>query len=239
MNKIVAVPNIPTIGEIQSHAAAQRYALALSGLAAAQERITALEKALEDAEWLRLQAENLVVAVTYPEEFGQVWHIGTEPPPDEVSALIDLSTGTAWERCQDPTVWRRLGTQTYSIRYEWPIEDAGPFIALPQSFGIHELGKTLDRVIADHDEIHRQISGRKGYADEGERYWTRPTLHEATRRVLTEMDREAARRAGQLHKLVADFQANGNSRGLGDPTAGAWLEAAQQVLDAIAGWTDR
>ena len=25
---------------------------------------------------------------------------------------------------------------------------------------------------------------------------------------------------------------------LGDPTAGAWLEAAQQILDAIAGWTD-
>ena len=49
---------------------------------------------------------------------------------------------------------------------------------------------------------------------------------------------EAARRTGQLHKLVADFQANGNSRELGDPTAGAWLEAAQQVLDAIAGWTD-
>ena len=41
-----------------------------------------------------------------------------------------------------------------------------------------------------------------------------------------------------LHKLVADFQANGNSRELGDPTAAAWFEAAQQVLDAIAGWTD-
>ena len=66
----------------------------------------------------------------------------------------------------------------------------------------------------------------------------RASLHEATRRVLIEMDREAARRTGQLHKLVADFQANGNSRELGDPTAGAWLEAAQQVLDAIAGWTD-
>ena len=39
--------------------------------------------------------------------------------------------------------------------------------------------------------------------------------------------------AEELHKLVADFQANGNSRGLGDPTAGAWFEAAQQVLDAL------
>ena len=229
--------HIPTISEIQSHAAAQRYALALSGLAVAQERITALEKALEDAEWLRLQAESLAMTVTYPEEFGQVWHIGTEPPPDEVSALIDLSTGTAWERCQDPTVWRRLG-QTYSTRYEWPIGDAGPFFALPQSFGIHELGKTLDRVIADHDEIHRQLAGRKGYA-EGERYWTRPTLHEATSRVLTEMDRESARRTGQLHKLATDFQANGNSRELGDPTAGAWHEAARQVLDALNDKADR
>ena len=70
-------------------------------------------------------------------------------------------------------------------------------------------------------------------------YWTRPTLHEVTRRVLTEMDREAARRTGQLHKLVADFQANGNSRGLGDPTAGAWFEAAQQVLDALNDKADR
>ena len=37
----------------------------------------------------------------------------------------------------------------------------------------------------------------------------------------------------RLHKLVADFQANGGSRELGDPTAGVWFEAAQQVLDAL------
>lgn len=238
MNKIVAVPNIPTIGEIQSHAAAQRYALALSGLAAAQDRITALEEALEDAEWLRLQAENLAMTVTYPDEFGQVWHIGTEPPPDEVAALIDLGSGTAWERCQDPTVWRRLGTHSCSIRHEWPIDDAGPFIALPQSFGIHELGKTLDRVIADHVEIRRQISGRKGYYAEGERYWSCPTLHEATSRVLTEMDHEAARRTGQLHQLATDFQAIANH--IDDPTiADVWREAAQQVRDALNNEADR
>lgn len=52
------------------------------------------------------------------------------------------------------------------------------------------------------------------------------------------VDPRAELLAEELHKLVADFQANGNSRGLGDPTAGAWFEAAQQVLDAIAGWTD-
>ena len=52
------------------------------------------------------------------------------------------------------------------------------------------------------------------------------------------VDPRAELLAEELHKLVADFQANGNSRGLGDPTAGAWFEAAQQVLDVIAGWTD-
>ena len=46
MNAIVAVPHIPTIGEIQSHAAAQRYALALLDAAAERDRLAA--KALVD-----------------------------------------------------------------------------------------------------------------------------------------------------------------------------------------------
>ena len=221
----------PTIAEIQSKAAAERYALALSTAAAAQERIAALEEALKGAEWLRLQAEDLAMTVTCPEEFGRVWHIGTEPPPDDITALIDLSTGVAWERCQDPTTWRQLGTQAYSIRCEWPIEDAGPFIALPESYGIRKLGTTIDRVIADHDEIHRQISGRPGYAPEGERHWTRPTLHEATSRVLTEMDREAGRRIGQLGQLATDFQAIASTEV--DPTlAEVWQKASDLARDA-------
>ena len=47
------------------------------------------------------------------------------------------------------------------------------------------------------------------------------------------VDPRAELLAEELHKLVADFQANGNSRELGDPTAGAWFEAAQRVLDAL------
>ena len=53
------------------------------------------------------------------------------------------------------------------------------------------------------------------------------------------VDPRAELLAKELHKLVADFQANGNSRGLGDPTAGAWFEAAQQVLDALNNQADR
>ena len=53
------------------------------------------------------------------------------------------------------------------------------------------------------------------------------------------VDPRAELLAEELHKLVADFQANGNSRGLGDPTAGAWFEAAQQVLDVLNNQADR
>ena len=69
---------------------------------------------------------------------------------------------------------------------------------------------------------------------------TTPDLAELRRlaEAANAVDPRAERLAEELHKLVADFQANGNSRELGDPTAGVWFEAAQQVLDAIAGWTD-
>ena len=66
------------------------------------------------------------------------------------------------------------------------------------------------------------------------RYWLDP------RTVPAEpVDPRAELLAEELHKLVADFQANGNSRELGDPTAGAWFEAAQQVLDALNNQADR
>ena len=184
--------NLPTIAEILTHAAAQRYALALSTAAAAQARIDALEEALKDSEWLRLQAEDLAMRISSPEEMGRVWHMGTEPPPGDVAGLIDLTSGTPWLRDRDPQLWRRLGTGSYSTRYAWPIDDSGPFIALPDASGLSTLGRTLDIVIADHNEVRRQISGRPGYSEDGESYWARPTLHEATGRVLATADRTEA-----------------------------------------------
>ena len=53
------------------------------------------------------------------------------------------------------------------------------------------------------------------------------------------VDPRAELLAEELHKLVADFQANGNSRERGDPTAGVWFEAARQVLDALNNKADR
>lgn len=37
----------------------------------------------------------------------------------------------------------------------------------------------------------------------------------------------------RLRNLVSDWQANGNSRPLGDPTASTWHEAARQLLDVL------
>lgn len=174
--------------------AAQRYVAALSVAAGANERIAELEKALETSEWGRLQAESVACAVTYPEEIGHVWHVATEPPPDDCDALLDLTSGTPWVRVPNSqTDWRRFGTGTYATRYEWPIEDGGPFIALPYAFGLHETCRTLDKVIEDHDQIHRLLYGREGYSSEGERFWTRPGLHQAVGRVIAHLDRELSR----------------------------------------------
>lgn len=41
--------------------------------------------------------------------------------------------------------------------------------------------------------------------------------------------------AAPLRALVADWQANGNSRELGDPTDTVWFECARQLLAALDG----
>lgn len=37
----------------------------------------------------------------------------------------------------------------------------------------------------------------------------------------------------KLRALVSDWQANGNSRPLGDPTADTWHTAARQLLEVL------
>lgn len=42
-------------------------------------------------------------------------------------------------------------------------------------------------------------------------------------------------KVARVEALVGDWQANGNSRELGDPTAETWQNCARQLLDALAG----
>ena len=44
---------------------------------------------------------------------------------------------------------------------------------------------------------------------------------------------EQIRTLSRLRGLVGDWQANGNSRELGDPRADVWQECARQLLDAL------
>jgi len=165
--------------------AAKRYAQMFAAAAAAEEQIKVLTDALAESEDARMSAESELSALTYPDNFPRVWGNATEPPPPEVVALIDITNGTPYRRQpHSDDLWDRMGVD-HKMSYEWPIADAGPFIALPEDWGLSQLAKTLDTIIADHEKIRRSIYGRPGYDDpEATSRWTRPGLGDATGRVL-------------------------------------------------------
>lgn len=47
------------------------------------------------------------------------------------------------------------------------------------------------------------------------------------------IENHAAGLHGRCRNLVSDWEANGNSRELGDPTASTWHQAARQLLDVL------
>ena len=49
------------------------------------------------------------------------------------------------------------------------------------------------------------------------------------------MSERIAGEKAALRRLVSDWQANGNRRDLGDPTAETWHEAARQLLAVLDG----
>ncbi len=73
-----------------------------------------------------------------------------------------------------------------------------------------------------------------------EGYEVRPGVYEISEELLLALMSDAGwteevqrTEDDALRKLVSDWQANGNSRPLGDPTAKTWHEAARQLLDLI------
>ena len=173
------------LNTISRKLAAERYAQMFAAAAATEERIKVLTDALAESEGARMSAESELSVLTYPDSFPRVWGNATEPPPPEVVALIDITSGTPYRRRpHSDDLWDRMGVD-HRMSYEWPISDAGPFIALPDDWGLSQLAKTLDTIIADHEKIRRAIYGRPGYDDpEATSRWTRPGLGDATGRVL-------------------------------------------------------
>lgn len=189
------------IDQIMAEPAAKRYADAITTAAAAQEKIDALTEAVKAAEWLRLQAESLVSAVTYPAGFPQVWDMATGEPPAEVEGLICITTGMPYHRTRDG-LWRKLGIDS-AMHCQWPIEDAGPFIALRDDYGLAQLARTLDKAIEDHDAIRRMIWHMPGYGEPREGHsWARPDLHTAVRRVLDAESQARAARVGEMQEQI-------------------------------------
>lgn len=56
---------------------------------------------------------------------------------------------------------------------------------------------------------------------------------ETTGCYLTEQVDGLLARLARVEALVGDWQANGNSCGLGDPTADIWHQAARQLLEIV------
>ncbi|WP_248582571.1 hypothetical protein [Nocardioides sp. InS609-2] len=181
-----AVPQQP-VGPVEEglHMRATRYAEALVVAAAADERITALTELLVQHEFYRTQAEQALSMVQEDPQFGTVW-APTGPEPDEgVSALLCLTTGMVYRRRQYGTGWQRAEhNPSTATGYEWPIQDAGPFIAWRDSYGFDAVLRQARKDETEFDALHRKLYGEPGYHGERGTWGGRPPLAEAIDRIL-------------------------------------------------------
>ena len=188
------------------HLRADRYASALAASVAADERIAALTELLRQHEYYRSQAENALYAVQGDPQFGTVW-APTGPEPEDVHALLCLLTGAVYYRRQGLGIsdgwWRAEANPNSATTYEWPISDAGPFIAWRDAYAFDQVLREAQRRNAEVDQLHRALYAKDGYRPEGGGY-ARPNLAEAIERIQrAQMQRtyeanEKAQRAGQM-----------------------------------------
>lgn len=84
--------------------------------------------------------------------------------------------------------------------------------------------------VADVPDLLREI---QELSARNQRYAQRIANTSASMQALVYVRGNISRLLDQLLDLVADWQANGNSRALGDPRAHVWQECARQLLDAL------
>lgn len=195
---------------------ARRYAEALATAAAAEEQIKALTEQLAEHEWHRTQAEAQVDYLRERLELGDHQLItGTddEPLPEYVQGLIDLTTGQAWVRPTYnsgepvPNAWIKADASVRGqTRYEWPISDAGPFLALPDSWALDKINREARRRDETEDAVHQLLRDHTAYRDSETSSWTRPSLEEAVARVYRHEQTariNADSRVRQLRQAIA------------------------------------
>ena len=183
-----AIPQ-PPVGPVEEGLSmrATRYAEALAHAAAADARIEALTDLLAAHEFYRSQAEQALSSVEEDPQFGTVWQ-PTGPEPEDVSALLCLVTGEVYRRAEYGAGWQKAEhNPSTATRYEWPIENAGPFIAWRDSYGFDRVLQQARKDQTATDALHRRLYHETGYRSE-DGVWGRPVLAEAIDRVLRRRD---------------------------------------------------
>lgn len=165
---------------------ATRYADSLAAASAAQQRIDILTELVSIHEWHRSQAEQALSAIEGDPLFGTIIQ-PTGDEPEEAAALLCLVTGSVYRRA--PMIGGRDGWQraeanpANALRYEWPIADAGPFIAWRDDYGFDKVLREARRRDQEFDALHRKLYNERGYRSD-DAGWGRPVLAEAIERIL-------------------------------------------------------
>lgn len=196
---------------------ARRYAEAIATAAAADEQIKALTEQLADHEWHRTQAEAQVDYLRERLELGDhqvITSTDDEPLPEYVQGLIDLTTGQAWVRPTYnsgepvPNAWIKADASSRGqTRYEWPIRDAGPFIALPDSWALDKINREARQRDEREDRIRQGIRDLPCYQAESDSPWSPPPLDEAVLRVVTELAKRHGDALGKVDVLRSGLRA--------------------------------
>lgn len=189
---------------------ADRYAATLAASVAADERIAALTELVRQHEYYRTQAESQLSMVQEDPQFGTVWpQTGPEPEEDGVHALLCLSTGQIYRRNKWSRDWQRAHHDPQrAMHYQWPIPDAGPFIAWRDGYGFDQVIKDAQSMATEFEELHRRWYAEPGYRDEGGSFG-RPRLAEADQRIraqLAERTYEANRKAQAAEQKLAQLR---------------------------------
>lgn len=204
-----AAPQAP-VGPLEEglHLRADRYATAIAASVAADERIAALTELLRQHEYYRSQAESALAAVQEDPQFGTVW-APTGPEPDDVHAVLCLTTGAVYRRNKWSRDWQRAHHDSqHATHYRWPIPDAGPFIAWRDGYEFDRVIKDAQAHAVEFEALHRKLYGEDGYRSEDASPWGRPNLAEAIDRILLARSRrtsaanEKAQRATQMLALL-------------------------------------
>lgn len=192
---------------------ADRYAATLAASVAADERIAALTELVRQHEYYRSQAESQLSMIREDPQYGTVW-AQTGPEPDEdVHALLCLTTGGVYRRNKWSRDWQRADHDPLgAVHYEWPIPDAGPFIAWRDGYEFDRVLRDAQRLAIEVNQLHRKLHGEPGYRDE-DGPWSRPNLAEAIERIhrryldriyqANEKAQAAQQKLTQLRRLLA------------------------------------